>query len=498
MEHLFSLMIVEDDPVILQALTQSRDWTNYGYVLSGAVTSAEEAVELATRCPPDVILTDICMSGISGLDLIELLHVRFPETMYVILSGYSEFEYARRALQLGVFEYLTKPIDNKKFDAVFVRLYEKLMENRQRVDSISAAREEFAMDLLNRELNVAYLQERLLTLRLGREAKWYRVALFEGKAIDRKTLVDFFGVLEWQHIVLGKRHALILSSEASDVQEKLLRKYIEAHFEVRVGLGDRQKLQRLYLSTKEAERALDAMFFTGERIDTAKIVPQMDRIALNRYSDALVQAWKGMDERATKAAAGDYFRFVRRQGAGRDLVLLNIIQICSRILSCMSSGSQPEQNMDGVQERLMSAFTVVQLENYVTSLLLNLQEQCRRNSPAVQGSLTGRACAYIDAHIEERIALSDIAAHLYVNASYLSRTFKQVMGDNISHYITHKKIVRAIADMRNLNLGIREIAYRLGFTDYAYFCVQFKKETGETPLNYRKRILYGDGTERKL
>lgn len=497
MDRLFSLMIVEDDPVILQALVQSRHWPNHGYVVSGAAASAEEALELAMHCPPDVVLTDICMNGMSGLDLIELMHTHCPETMYVILSGYSEFEYARRALRLGVFEYLTKPIDDEKFDRVFAQLYERLMKNRQYVDSISAACREFVMDVLNREMNPAYLKERFSTLRLGSEARWYRAVLFEGSAIDPKALVEYFDILEWQHIALGTRHALILASDTGDIPERQLRIYIESHPGVRIGIGGRQKLQRLYLSGKEAERALDAMFFTGKRIDTASTAPPFDRIALNRYADALVQAWTGMDERATKAAMGDYFRFVRSQGAGRDIVLLNIVHILGRILSHTSEGQRPEQNMDGVQELLLSAFTVEQLEDYTTSFMLNLQERRRRSSPAAQGSLTGRACAYIDAHIEERITLSDIAAHLYVNASYLSRTFKQAMGDNISHYITHKKIARAMGDMRNLNLGIREIAYRLGFTDYAYFCVQFKKETGETPLNYRKRILYGDGTERK-
>lgn len=497
MERLFSLLIVEDDPLILQALAKSHCWPEHGYRLAGAVNNAEEALALATRNPPDVVLTDICMNGLSGLDLIERLHDLCPEMMYVILSGYSEFEYAHRALRLGVFEYLTKPIDDAQFHATFARLYERLMEKRQQVDSIKTACGEFVTDILNREMDAAYLKERLLTLKMQGGHRWYRVILLEGGETDSSALAEQFGVPEWQCAVLGVRHVLIWGSNTGDVPDALLQRYLQAHPGMRAGVGGRQKLPKLCQSRQEAEWALDALFFTGQSMNASGTMPRCDRIALNRYADAVVQAWMGLDETVMKAATGDYFRFVRSQGAERDKVLINITHILIRLLSKMREGQRFERDVEILQAPLMSAFTVDQLERRTTELLIRLQKEFRCASPAVQDSLAGRACAYIDAHIEQRITLSDIAADLFINASYLSRTFKQTVGDNINHYITHKKITRATEDMRNLNLSLRQIAYRLGFADYTYFCVQFKKETGETPLNYRKRLLYGGETEKK-
>lgn len=497
MDRQFTLLIVEDDSLILQALAQPQRWLKLGYALIGTADSAEKALELAMSNPPDVVLTDICMNGLSGLDLIEMLRARCPETMYVILSGYSEFEYARRALQLGVFEYLTKPIDNAWFDTIFAQLHAHLTKRRQCADSVSAARREFVIDILNREMDSVYLRERLFSLRLGEEAQWYRVILLEGTIVDQNALVNHFGLSSWQHIVLGRRHALILASSSGIVPELQLRAYLDDQPSVHAGVGGRQKLQNLHRSRQEAEWALDRLFFTGESLALSGTMPHCDHIAITRYSDAIVQAWTELDERVMNAAIKDYFRFVRIQGAGRNAVLLNTTNILSRISSKLGEGQQPEQSPESVQESLMNTSTVDQLESLTTSILLNLQANCRSSLPIVQDGLAGHACAYIEEHIEERITLSDIAAHLFVNPSYLSRTFKQAIGDNVNHYITHKKIARAKADMRNLNLGIREIAQNLGFTDYSYFCVQFKKETGKTPLNYRKRILYGDGTEKK-
>lgn len=497
MKRLFTLLIVEDDPLILQALAHSRHWPDLGYALIGAAATGEEAMAMALSHSPDVVLTDIRMNGMSGLDLIELLRTHCPETMYVILSGYSEFEYARRALQLGVFEYLTKPIDSQKFNAVFARLYERLTENRQRIDSIGAARNEFLMDVLSREMDPAYLQERLSTLQLGEEAQWYRVVLLEGEIVEQKILQEQFSVAAWQHIILGARYALIFSSIAGAAPEVQLQSYIHSHSGVRIGIGGQTKLAKLQQSRKEAERALDTLFFSGECIGAAKETPNFDHLGLNQWADNVVQAWASMDERTLRAAVADYFRFVRGLGSGRDIVLLNIIHILNRVFVQLGEGQQPPMGVDHFQKSLMNAFTLDQLEIHTSTVLSALHEKHRKSSLMAQESLPGRACAYIEAHIQERIALSDVAAHLYVNASYLSRIFKQAIGDTISHYITHKKIVRAMEDMRNLSLGIREIAIQLGFSDYSYFCVQFKKETGETPLNYRKRLLYGDAMEKK-
>lgn len=487
---MFNLLIVEDDEEICRALAKSPAWAKRGFRICGAARSAEEALAAAQACRPDAVLTDIRMEDVSGLDLIQQMRRLYPDMLFIILSGYSEFEYARRAVSLEVFEYLTKPVDEARLDSVFEALRKRLMQRRIVQSSISTARREFARALLTHQVARNYLQERFAALQLGNPDGRYQVVLLEGELPPDEVLSAAFQDKAWLCLPFEAGYAVILAG-GKGAQEAEFKRCLQADG-VRFGLSDSKSgADRLFERRREAEEALDRLYFSEEGADWLLCREAMRRQPpsgkLREEIGHIAAQWDSMDWRRLDMALRGFLQRLRAEAVSAADARRLLADLAEAV--CGRAGCALGQ-MPGV-----SGFeTLDQAGDAMRKTCRALMEESRKNLAGARESISGRAREYIEKHLEERLSLADIAGALYVNPSYLSRAFKKETQKNISAYINEQKIRRAQAYMRDLDIGIREISIRLGFSDYAYFCVLFKKQTGETPLAYRKRVLFGEGS----
>lgn len=130
--ELLKLLLIDDEPIILKGMAQTYDWASMGYELAGMADSGEAALALIEDEEPDVVITDVRMKKISGLELIERTKVSYPGIKFVVISAYRDFEYARRACQEGALSYLVKPIDDTELEEVMKKAYEQCMESRKK------------------------------------------------------------------------------------------------------------------------------------------------------------------------------------------------------------------------------------------------------------------------------------------------------------------------------------------------------------------------------
>lgn len=119
-------VIFDDEYIVLQGLRQMIDWSRYGVELAGTAEDGVSALQLLRACKPDIVLTDIRMPGMDGLQLIETAAAESPETMFIVFSGFNEFEYVRRAIGLGVIDYLEKPVTVSKIEAALRRTMNRI------------------------------------------------------------------------------------------------------------------------------------------------------------------------------------------------------------------------------------------------------------------------------------------------------------------------------------------------------------------------------------
>ena len=134
------IMVVDDEPIILKGIKSIIKRRAQDYVVAGEAKSLEEAVNTALACRPDVIITDIRMPDGTGLEMIERLLDKLPDTKYVVLSGYGEFEYAQEALRLGVSDYILKPVNSREIYSVLEKMTALFQEKRQSLSRKNAER----------------------------------------------------------------------------------------------------------------------------------------------------------------------------------------------------------------------------------------------------------------------------------------------------------------------------------------------------------------------
>lgn len=128
---MYKVLIVDDEPVIAEGLKKIVDWEKYNCVVAGTASSGKEGLAMVEKCQPDILFTDIRMPGMDGLTMVAALRSEYRNLQVVILTGYRDFDYARTALNLGVFRYLVKPSKMKELDEALLSLSEKLAKNNR-------------------------------------------------------------------------------------------------------------------------------------------------------------------------------------------------------------------------------------------------------------------------------------------------------------------------------------------------------------------------------
>ena len=133
---MYRVLLVDDEILVRDAIRKRIDWEGLGYELAGDCQNGKEAIEFVKEHPVDVVLTDICMPYVDGMELSHFLHDNYPEILIVIFSGFGEFEYAKKAIQYNVSEYLLKPVTAVELSEVLSNMRKKLESARKEEQKI--------------------------------------------------------------------------------------------------------------------------------------------------------------------------------------------------------------------------------------------------------------------------------------------------------------------------------------------------------------------------
>ena len=193
---LYGVMLVDDEEAVRQAIASKLEWEKIGFEVIATAENGEEALELAEKLRPDVVMTDIKMPFMDGLTLCHKLKERQRDTRIVIFSGFDEFEYAREAIKLEVEEYILKPIDSEELENVFLRIkknldaeidekrnHEKLYEYYQK--SLPVMKEQFMAGLMEGKLSGELIEEMNSSYEVNLNAPYYAVTVFCADKIGR-------------------------------------------------------------------------------------------------------------------------------------------------------------------------------------------------------------------------------------------------------------------------------------------------------------------------
>ena len=535
------VFLVEDEMVIRRGIKNSIDWEKEGYIFCGEASDGELAYPMIIKEKPDILITDIRMPFMDGLELCKLVKKELPNIKILILSGYDEFDYAKEAIRLGVTEYLLKPISSGKLlealngvsesirrekeDKDLVRKYmEEMRENteheKQKFFEQMIAGNLSMADALETgkkyEMNLSAGMYNLLLFRftLGEENRKSGELLGEAEYASEKLTERLEYVFEFQRGVEGWAFLLMADNEeqmservkelSKDLEEIMKNYSTIAYFG---GIGQPvARLRELEESFREAERALAARFtmelnriISVEDIRMAQNVDTLDDIEITSFGE--IEKTRTMLEKFLNNGAEDeidefvdvYINELPEENLKSVLMRQYIIMdayivmmsFCEKIEGI--EGEKQAQSEE-LKNSMKTIQTLEEIKNYIRMLLKKII--------GVRDTISGRRYSDIieiakdqirKTYMSDEISLNTIAAEVGMSPSYFSSIFSKEMGKTFVEYLTEIRMDRAKELLMCSSMKTSEIGYEVGYKDPHYFSYIFKKTQNCTPKEFRAR-----------
>ena len=535
------VFLVEDEMVIRRGIKNSIDWEKEGYIFCGEASDGELAYPMIIKEKPDILITDIRMPFMDGLELCKLVKKELPNIKILILSGYDEFDYAKEAIRLGVTEYLLKPISSGKLlealngvsesirrekeDKDLVRKYmEEMRENteheKQKFFEQMIAGNLSMADALETgkkyEMNLSAGMYNLLLFRftLGEENRKSGELLGEAEYAIEKLTERLEYVFEFQRGVEGWAFLLMADNEeqmservkelSKDLEEIMKNYSTIAYFG---GIGQPvARLRELEESFREAERALAARFtmelnriISVEDIRMAQNVDTLDDIEITSFGE--IEKTRTMLEKFLNNGAEDeidefvdvYINELPEENLKSVLMRQYIIMDAYIVMMSFCEKIEGiEGEMQAQSEELKNSMKTIQtleeIKNYIRMLLKKII--------GVRDTISGRRYSDIieiakdqirKTYMSDEISLNTIAAEVGMSPGYFSSIFSKEMGKTFVEYLTEIRMDRAKELLMCSSMKTSEIGYEVGYKDPHYFSYIFKKTQNCTPKEFRAR-----------
>ena len=521
----YRVLLVDDEEDIRVGISRKMDWAALGFSLVGEAENGREALELAEALEPDVVLTDIKMPFMDGLELCRILTERLPAAKFVVFSGFDEFEYAKQAIRMNVFEYILKPISAAELEGVLQRLRERLDAERAERQNTEALRRRYEESLpVLRELFYAHLlegrvppeqaAERAARLELDITGDAWTAALShvdggpdrELAALSVQQLLEENLTLEgWscRTFLYGDTAAALAVSrgggsvyaliQALDRVCALAESYLGLTLTVGVG-APCAGLGGLPQSAEGALAALDyrGLVGAGRAIYIGDLEPDAGaRISFDENDEReLAGAVRLGGGAEVREAVGRLTEKVRRSGLAASQCNLFFLELLTCLLRLARGAGLEVEEVFGtgftgaVQATDFSSFTA--MGEWCLERCLRIQTLLRRQRTDSAGQTVERAKAYIREHYgESDLSVERLCDHLHLSPAYFSTLFKREMGMSFTAYVTVKRMEAAAEALRSSEDKTYLIARRCGYEDANYFSYVFKKHFGVTPTKFR-------------
>ncbi len=535
---MFKIFLVDDESSVREGLRDNIMWQQYGFQLVGEASDGEMALPLIRKLAPDLLVTDIAMPFMDGLALSKIARQEFPQMKIMIISGHGDFEYARQAIQIGVDQYLLKPINRIAVQKALQDIRKKLEEEQDREDSLEKLKEElqeyqqfsrrnFFERVFEGQLTVQEIYEEAQKYSLEMDASSYNLAMVslrerqkgEGGVWDsrllagkREELVRYFQrfpeylIFRWSIHVFG-----ILMKGEQEQMEELKARCQESI--IRICSGHEEEMEwccamgepvsRLSLLPQVYDKVNHMMsyrFLKPEQhiltMESENLVPKgegegtLEGVVVSQTNPEIIRKFllRGQEDEVEDFVDA----YLESQGQAlysriyRDYLVLSIRFTAIAFVEKLGFGSRDLLENTYTEKMQALTLTVKEIKPYMQELMhraLQLSHLAMENRSK---RLIQKAMGYIEEnYAREGLSLNEVAGAAEVSPNYFSAMFRQEMGMTFTEYVTKKRMEKAKRLLRQTERNSGEIAAEVGFKDPHYFSFVFKKTQGCTPKEYR-------------
>ncbi|MGI6010290.1 MAG: response regulator [Ruminococcus sp.] len=534
------VIIVDDEKKLCQLIQYLINWEKLNLTVAGVAYNGIDALKLIEETRPDIVITDIKMPGCDGLELIERVQARKYDVHFIIISGYEDFEYARKAIRYGVRDYLSKPIQEDELEEVLQRVIAERTEQEEKEKNVallknkvaqqsSRIKRTFLKDLINQELK-NFLQKDLdeinerfhCNFQPGNfqilyvkpdlpEVEEYELVYqqlmekiselcrkeLQEQCLELITCEDDLGVCVLLNYPEGElkdfrwrlKH---IRSNSAGLRE------ISQDIHVTVGIGrpvqDLTYIEQSYVDARSAVLnriclgtdkiiGVNEQVTEGTAFDAGQVIDSSFRNQFRERTDmydsaGIGQMMVGIKERCMEVPQMD-----------GNKMFLTVKELVDMFLLEMKKGrafSREEEIREKFQKEFYRCTTVEEVFLRTFRLMEKYMEAELEASRQVEIKPVKLVKSYIQDHFSEPIKLEELAEMVGFNSAYFSTMFRKETGQTLTEYILEVRMEQAKELLKQKDIKINHIPEMIGMGDAKYFSKQFKKVSGLTPSQYRK------------
>ncbi len=523
----YKIFLVEDEIVAREGIRNAIDWPAIGFEFCGEASDGELALPRIEEAKPDVLITDIKMPFMDGLQLSRIVREHMPWIKIIIISGYDEFQYAQTALKIGVTEYLLKPISAadiiEALNRVAVALDQEKTERaslkqlKSQVEyTVLLRREQLLLRLVMGGISSADAIEQGQQLGLDLVAAHYLVMLVKIELCDDNKPYDYDTYQRIEKIIarlVGNSADVLLTKKDIEELVVILKGDDEAQLQqdasfwaeliqaegagdavcrVHIEVGNPQeRLSDLHRSFAEAlvKAKNSARSFASadsqageaqielQKLDHRELENYLKFGDLNAFDAFFASTLRPMCESALQSDVVMHYLFLE--------VFLTVAQFVSELGSTDYPMTPEVHDIEEILRRVTTMELMkVELRQVICSALAFRDRQVNHQ----RTMLIQQARGYIDDHFSDPdLQMNDVAKRFNLSPNHFSAVFSQEIGESFRDYLNNVRLNYAKELLRTTNIKCAEVAYQSGYNDSHYFSTFFKKKTGFTPQQFRDR-----------
>lgn len=503
------VLIIDDEPNVRAGIKVIIPWKDYDFEIIGEGGDGVDGLNKILNLKPDLVLIDIRMPGLSGLEVVEEARKKGYKGKFILTTGYSDFEYAKKAIHLGVSNYILKPIDEDELIQAVSQISDQIQEENERSAQIVATHEYMQQGLLlhlilGKELT-AYEEE--YCQQLVKEKQGYYLAIVKVEEKEQ-SLESIFQILKDE---MPEAHRCIAMTELNDQiillleqnyeirkLEKLSSRIEEKYrLVIKIAVGNSiGQLQEIKSSYKWVKDLLENSFLFPElRVLTQKVERKKEEVDLN-YGDVrwlskqLCTLLQVNDKAKIKTMLEELKVFFRKQGASRQRIMSlcsnTLINTMQALVDTYSDLRMQVPQGEVVIERIYNSNDIDDMIDYIEEELVNVIKYINISTPE---SNMQKIVYYIENNYNTELKLEYLATLFNYNSAYLGKSFKNYTGTSFNVYLDQLRISKAKELLRQGEMKVYEIAQIVGYKHMDYFHSKFKKYVGVSPLEYKKEIM---------
>lgn len=535
---MYKLLVVDDEYNIRDGIANTVAWETCNVVVVGEACNGIEALKRVEETLPDIVITDINMDDMDGLELAENLKQKYPNIKVIILSGYDEFEYAKRALQLKVFSYLLKPILPDELILVVKEVIEEIQVETHLKEKVKILESEIKINkqvLLERLLNDLVngtirerkqLVDRLSLVNLQMDKKLFTCLIFDLdgyynlikiKGIEKvhimiqciqEVINDIFckefGL--WSFIGSGGDIISIVGCELTEKSKSLknihtiiekLKQIITSTLNVTITVaigGWYEDIFNVSEAYAEAIKALDFKVVAGK--DCIIHIDDVNSINRARFSypkdkeNAIIASLYEDNDQTICSSIELFFKNIETRSYLKDQMRISIMELFAAIARKFMDGGVDiyklyERDLIDLYKVIDRFDTAEETKNWLTNIVMGCVYELRKNRIRNVKSVIIKAQNFIETNFtNHNISLISIAEHVFLDPAYFSKLYKKETGETYMEFLTRLRIEKAKSLLKETNIRSSVVGTAIGYPNSQYFTTLFKKVTGKTPVEF--------------